>query len=157
MLENILPYFGIEASYSEKDKEYEQISVSDYVGMDVIKATAELNKAGIQYEIVGNGEKITAQMPRENSVIFKKSGNIILYTDNDTEAQTAIVPSVVGKTPEEANEILADSGFNIKIEGSKYYFEGGVATVESQYPAAGTLVPVGTVVTVNFGYYEDAE
>ena len=64
---------------------------------------------------------------------------------------------MTGKTAAAANQTLINGGFNIKIEGSKYYHEGGAATVESQFPAAGEIVPAGTVVTVNFGYYEDRD
>ena len=67
------------------------------------------------------------------------------------------VPKVTGKTAAAANQTLVNSGLNIKIEGSKYYHEGESVTVVSQSPAAGEVVPYGTVITVNFGYYEDRD
>ena len=51
--------------------------------------------------------------------------------------------------------MLINAGMNIRIEGSKYYYEGGAATVISQSYEAGDMVPKGTAVTVNFGYYEE--
>ena len=63
----------------------------------------------------------------------------------------------LGTTAALANQTLVNLGLNVKIEGSKYYHEGGAATVESQYPAAGEVVPKGTVIIVNFGYYEDRD
>ena len=65
------------------------------------------------------------------------------------------MPDLVGRTAAAANQILINAGLNIKIEGSKYYYDGGAATVVSQSHEAGIAVPKGTVITVNFGYYEE--
>ena len=157
LLDNILPYFGLEASYSEKDKEYEQITVSNYVGMPVKNAQEKLNKEKIQYEIVGDGEIIVSQMPKENSVIFKNKGKIILYTENDSESQSVTVPNVVGKTPEQANTILINSGLNIKIIGNTNFKYGQGAKVVYQDYSEGTILPKGTVITIKVLYTEDKD
>ena len=90
-------------------------------------------------------------------MVLKSSAKLILYTGDESPQNTVVVPNVVNKTAAAANQNIINSGLNVKIEGSKYYHEGGAATVESQFPAAGTVVPKGTVVTVNFGYYEDRD
>ena len=90
-------------------------------------------------------------------MVLKSSAKLILYTGLETPENTVTVPNVVGKTAAAANQTIINSGLNVKIEGSKYYHEGGATAVLEQYPQAGEKVPAGTVVTVNFGYYEDRD
>ena len=161
LFEQILPNVeGVEPEYTEEEAKSLSITTPDYSSAkwwspQTAKTYAE--KLGFEVEIVGGGSIVTGQIPAAGSMVLKSNAKLILYTGNEEPRDTVKVPDVTGKTAAAANQTLINGGFNIKIEGSKYYFEGGVATVESQYPAAGTLVPVGTVVTVNFGYYEDAE
>ena len=98
-----------------------------------------------------------SQVPEAGSVVLKSSAKLVLYTGVGEPEGTVTVPNLVGKTAEAANKTLANSGFNIKIEGSKFYHEGGSAVVIGQSPAAGEKVPAGMVVTVKFGYYEDRD
>ena len=157
LLEDILPYMGIEPKYTEKDKEFEQISIGNYVGDTVQDATDKLKKEKINYEIVGNGEKITSQMPKVNSMIYKNGGKVILYTNVDDGAETASVPNVIGLSPEYASVLLVNAGFNIKIEGSTNFKYGQGATVVYQGYQEGTVLAKGTVVTIKILYKEDKE
>lgn len=157
LLENILPYFGLEASYTEKDIQFEQITVGNYIGKEIASVTQELKKEKIQYEIVGDGEEIISQMPKEGSVIYKNGGKIILYTGKDSKNHMVTVPNVVGKTPEEANIILTNSGFNIKIIGSTNFKYGQGAFVVYQEYAEGTQLAKGTVITIKVLYTEDKD
>ena len=52
---------------------------------------------------------------------------------------------LVGKTAEAANRILTNLGLNVSIVGAT---NGATATVSTQYPAAGEVVPRGTLVTI---------
>ena len=157
LLEDVLPYLGIEPSYSEKDKEYEQVSVGDFTGKTVEEAKTMLNTEKIEYEIIGNGEKIISQMPKANSVIYKNGGKIILYTSNNEGADTAIVPNVVGKSPEAANIMLINAGLNVKIEGATNFKYGQGATVVYQSYDEGAVLARGAVVTIKILYTEDTE
>ncbi|MFN2642301.1 MAG: penicillin-binding protein [Actinomycetota bacterium] len=56
------------------------------------------------------------------------------------------VPSVVGKTKEEATKLLSDAGFTVKDEIVKANLSAG--TVIGQTPAAGANVPAGVLVTI---------
>ena len=51
LLELILPYLGIEAQYSEDDKEHEQIRVGDYTSMSVAEAQEIIEKQGIKFPV----------------------------------------------------------------------------------------------------------
>lgn len=156
-LEDVLPYLGIEPNYSEKDKEYEQVTVENYVGKPIDDVVAKLKNEKIDYEIVGNGEKVLTQMPRVGSTICKNGGMVILYTDKREEGHTSCVPNVIGKSPEEANAILVNSGFNVKIEGTTNFKYGQGALVVSQSYEEGAILEKGAVITIKILYTEDKD
>ena len=161
LFEQILPNVeGVEPEYTDEEAKSLSITTPDYSSAkwwspETAKGYAE--KLGFEVEIVGDGSIVTGQIPEAGSMVLKSSAKLILYTGNEAPEDTVTVPKVTGKTAAAANQTLVNSGLNIKIEGSKYYHEGGAASVESQVPAAGEVVPKGTVVTVNFGYYEDRD
>ena len=157
LLDSILPYMGYEANYTEKDKEYEQISVDNYIGLDIEAVEEQLKNEKIAYEIVGDGPTVITQMPRENSLIYKNSGKIILYTDTDTEQRTEIVPNVIGKSPAVANALLINSGFNVKIKGGHSFKYGQGAVVVSQEYCEGTQLARGTVITIEVLYTDEGD
>ena len=108
----------------------------------------------MRYEIVGDGEFVTSQLPASGSKISSSTGKVILYTGGEKAKATVVVPDLIGKTAEAANKLLIDSGLNICIEGTINYDVGVGATVVSQSPAAGTVLPISDVVTVRFMYLD---
>ena len=158
LLELILPYMGIEAKYSESDEEHRQITVGDFLKKSVDECIAILKENDTNYEIIGDGETVIQQMPLSGSIIYQKSGKIILYTDNKEEIKKSVtVPDVLGKTAEEANKIIADSGLNIRINGTMNFKVGNGASVISQYPCAGTVLMYGDIVTIDILYTDEKE
>jgi len=145
LLSFILPYMGIEPQYTAEELENIEVNIGNYVGATVEDANSDLSWRGIKYEIIGDGDKITAQIPKGGSTIAKDSGKLLLYTGDAEPKSSVAVPDVVGKTAEAANRNIINLGLNIKIEGAS---GGNGATVISQTPAAGDVVPVGTVVTI---------
>ena len=75
---------------------------------------------------------------------------MLLYTD-DTENITVTVPDFTGKSVTQVNTLASSLGLNVRIQGLSV---GGGTSAESsaQSVAAGTVVPKGTVVQVNFLY-----
>lgn len=149
VLENTMPYLGIEAKYSESDLAKLTTKVGSYRGWSIERATEYIEARGLKVKVVGSGEKVTAQMPKYGEYIEKSSGTIILYADAKPTDNVA-VPLLVGKNPTLANQILAYYGLNIKIEGDGGHSTGTEYQVVSQSIAEGTLVPEGTVITVKF-------
>ena len=145
LLSFILPYMGIEPQYSAEELENIEINIGNYVGSTVEDAQSDLSWRQLKYEIIGDGDKITSQIPKGGSTIAKDSGKLLLYTGDAEPKSSVTVPDVVGKTAEAANRNIINLGLNIKIDGAA----GGTgATVISQTPSAGEVVPVGTVVTI---------
>lgn len=151
-LENVLPYLGVEAEYTDAELEKLAMKVSSYKGWSVSKATEYAKEAGLKVTVVGSGNVVTSQIPTAGSYIEKASGRIILYTGGESAVSDVVVPDVVGMTAVAANALIVSKNLNIKIEGTKNYLSGTGVTVVEQFPAAGEVVSAGTVVTVTFRY-----
>ena len=146
LLSFVLPYLGVEAQYTEEELKRIEISISNYVGATVEATEADLSWRGLDYEIIGDGETVTAQVPAAGSTVFKDTGKLLLYTGEEKPKNTVTVPDLVGKTAEAANRILVNAGLNVSITGAT---NGDTATVISQSPAAGEVVPEATAVTID--------
>ncbi|MBQ8545780.1 MAG: PASTA domain-containing protein [Clostridia bacterium] len=156
LMEDILPYLGIEAVYNENDIEHIEIEIPDVINKSLGEAEIQLKDAGIAYEIIGEGEEVISQMPIGGTKIYKKSGKVLIYTGQDLETHTYI-PNVVGKTAEQANLILTNSRLNIEIDGATNFVFGKSAIVTEQYPIAGTSVPIGTVVKIKIMFTDEED
>jgi beta-lactam-binding protein with PASTA domain len=66
------------------------------------------------------------------------------------EKPTVTVPDLSGRSAVSANEILANHGLNIRIEGTNNYMSGSGAVAVAQSHAPGSEVEKGTVITVTF-------
>ena len=155
LLESILPYMGFEPNY-ENLEEYEQYIVEDLVGKKISDVAKSLSEDKINYDIVGNGEIVTSQMPHSGGKIYQKGGKIILYTGKD-ENYTSIVPNVVGKSVEMANEILIKSGFNVNIEGASNFKFGQGAVVVSQSYNEGVSLAKGAIISIKVLFTNEKE
>lgn len=127
--------------------------VESYIGLNVSEAKKKLDKANMKYEIIGSGNTVIAQTPTPDTVtdILNK---VILYTENDG-TQYISVPNLIGKDINTANELLINSGLNIKIIGRIDDNADTVARISEQSAAAGEKVSLGTVITVtiiNYGF-----
>lgn len=148
-LGNVLPYMGIEPTYTEEELATLQVTVARYIGSSISDAKEQIEKLGLKTEVIGNGDTVTAQVPKRGSTISKENGKVILYTnDTDPESKPVTVPSVLGLTAAQANAKIVNAGLNIAIEGAQNYDKGSGAVVTSQSYAEGAQVPYGTVVTV---------
>lgn len=83
LMSNVLPYLQIEPKYTEKEaqlEEVKEITVPNFIGLDVSEAKKFLIDSKIKYKVEGEGTKIRTQFPPENEVI-NYNQEIILYTD----------------------------------------------------------------------------
>ena len=146
---NLLPYYGVEKQYSEKDLGSMEVMVQGYVGSSTEVARQDLIAKGIGFEIIGTGDTVTAQIPADGTVMSSDNGNVIIYCGDAAPEPTVEVPDLIGKGADVANGMLASSGLNVKVIGSS---AGASTQVVSQEPAAGTMVPRGTVVEMELRY-----
>ncbi len=149
VLENAMPYLGVEAIYTPEELEKMTTKVGSYRGWSIERATESIENRGLRYKIIGNGETVTSQMPPSGSEIEHASGTIILYADEKPQ-ENVTVPDLSGMIAATANQTLINLNLNIKIEGSESYLSGTGYKVVTQSVAAGTKVKPGTVITVTF-------
>ncbi len=157
VMEEILPYLGVEAVYTEKELANMAVSVPNFVYWSTALAKNYAEGLDINIEIRGDGNYVVRQSPAAGTSMEQSSGKVILYTSKDVPVKTITVPSVAGRTAAAANSIIINAGLNIKIEGTRNYLSGTGAVVVSQSPAAGTVVSEGTVVTVTFRYLDEKD
>ena len=151
-----LPYLEIQPQYTEEELKALKTAAPDLQELTTSRAKAAAEQQGLSVRIVGNGAHVTAQMP-EAGTPMGKGGTMVLYTDGAAPA-TVTVPSVVGKTLLQANQVLADAGLNIKITGYPTERTEDVtarqAIVRTQSIEAETAVSEGTVVEIEIVYQE---
>lgn len=158
LMELILPYMGVEAQYNERDEEHRQIKVEKYTDLSVDDAVSQIEKSGIAYEIIGDGDTVISQIPYADSIIYEKTGKILLYTTNNEEnTKVTVVPNLIGKSPQEANILLSYNNLNIKIIGSKNFKAGDSVRVISQYPTSGEQLKEGDIVTIYLMHTDEKE
>lgn len=153
----MLPYLGYEPQYTDEEAAALDVTVEEYRGRSLRVTKNMISALGVECEVIGEGNTVTAQTPAAGSVISKSEGKIIIYLGDSAPTEDVKVPNVADLTAGAANKLITDAGLNIKIEGSRGHTLGSEALVVSQYPAAGETVTRGSVVTitVRFGGDED--
>ncbi|MBR6914965.1 MAG: PASTA domain-containing protein [Clostridia bacterium] len=149
LFSSVLPYVGVEKQYTDADLAAMEITVSGYVGMNPSDAKDDLIWKGIRFEIIGNGDVVTAQVPAEGSVMNSENGSVLLYCGDAAPSPTIEVPDLIGKGADVANSMVINSGLNIRFTGAP---SGQGALVFSQSPEAGTMAVPGQVVEIELRY-----
>ena len=149
VMAEILPYLGVEPSYSAEELLGMDTTVPNVIGISVEEAKAKLKDRALSYKIVGDGETITDQTPAGGAIIPGKS-SVILYVGEEKSTDKCVVPHLIGKTPSEANTTATAAGLLIRFSGTTGS-ESSSVRVLSQSIDEGTEVEAGTVITVQLG------
>ena len=149
VMAEILPYLGVEPSYSAEELLGMDTTVPNVIGMSVEEAKIKLKDRALSYKIVGDGETITDQTPAGGAIIPGKS-SVILYVGEEKSTDKCVVPHLIGKTPSEANTTATAAGLLIRFSGTTGS-ESSSVRVLSQSIDEGTEVEAGTVITVQLG------
>lgn len=142
VLEKVLPYLNYKSNAPEIN-----VTVDDYVGLNIDTAKKLITEAGLAYEVVGNGDKVLAQTPRGVETVTLPLSRIILYTEI-VEDEYVLVPSLIGLTTKEAITLASNAGLNICITGNELTNMAGGRTVCEQSLTAGTKVKRGSVIKI---------
>ena len=147
-LAEMLPYLGYEPQYTAEEAAALDVTVGEYRGRSPAVTRNMIKELGVECIMIGDGDRVTAQVPSAGAVLSKQNGKIIIYLGDSAPEADVKVPNVSKLSAAAANKLITDAGLNIKIEGSKSHALGGEALVVSQYPAAGESVARGSVVTI---------
>ena len=148
-----LEHLGIYPTYTA-EQQAEMDAVVPYVqGSFAMTAESTLAIRGFKAKIIGDatasGATVMKQIPSSNTTI-KKGSTVVLYLDSDAELEKGKVPNVIGKNAAEANQMITEAGFNIKIVGGAAQNAEAVAVEQSLAP--GSTGYLGSAITVTFQY-----
>ena len=149
IMSEVLPYLGIEPEYTAEELAGADTTVPNVVGMTLEDAKTRLSNAGFACTTVGDGATVTDQTPAGGAIV-PNNASIILYLGAEKPDTPCTVPNVVGKSASEANKTLTNAGLIMRASGATTSSSGNVHAI-TQDVSAGTQVPAGTVVTVQFG------
>ena len=145
IMSEVLPYLDVKTSYTDEELGYVDASAGDYTGISVDEAKTAVEADGFTATVKGNGSTVISQIPTVSSGL-QKGGSIVLYTDSNSQSETVSVPSLIGLSPDEVNDVASAYGLNVSFSGATT----SSGTSSSQNIEAGTSVSPGTVITVSF-------
>ncbi len=111
VVNNLSKYFG-EESATITATEY---TLPSFENKDLEQTKAILSNNNMRFVVIGNGTKVTNQVPDSGSKIT--SSDIIYLITNEDNIK---VPNVIGLSSKTAKTILTKLGLNVKLEGVGY-------------------------------------
>lgn len=152
VLEKTLPYLGYYPEYTEEEAAHKDITVPMLIDMSVSDAQRALDAQGLKYELSGEGDIVTMQMPITGTTVAK-GGTVMLFTEGSPRSEMIEVPPIAGtgKTLEQVNDMLAELGLNYVAKGSM----DSSSQVSHQNVRAGTMVEKWSVIELSFGSDDD--
>ena len=134
LIESVAKYRNIDTRETDKD-ESKIVTVPNLVNKTVTSASADLSNLGIQYVIIGDGNKIVSQYPKKGNKVSQKS-KVFLKTNSSNIP----MPDVTGWSSAEIVDFC-------NIVGLKYNLDGYGYVSTSSIPA-GTILDGESVLTV---------
>ena len=147
VMADILPYLGVKQAYTEEDAAGRTIVMADMTGMTEKEAAAWLKENALTYRTVGTGETVTGQIPSAGQGI-PGSSQVLLYMGEKPEEETVAVPDFTGLHRQQASDAAGTVGLYILVSGNDAV--APTVTVMNQSIPAGTEVPVGTMIKLEF-------
>ncbi len=147
VMADILPYLGVKRSFTEEDLAGKTIILEDFSGYTPKEAEKYLSSQGLTAKIVGSGASVTAQIPAPGEQIPGGS-EVLLYLGDRPETETVAVPDFHGMNRQQASDAAGSLGLYILVTGNTEL--SPTVTAAAQSVAAGTMVPLGTTITVQF-------
>lgn len=119
--------------------------VPNVLFVEADQAVGRVEQSGLKVSLEGSGTLVIDQIPRGGTQVPEGTRvRLVLDREIPRVPQPEVeVPSVIGKSVQEAAAILAERGLLLNVEGS------GFAVFQS--PAPGVRVPAGSPVEVRFG------
>ncbi len=147
VMSDILPYLGVEQSFSSEDAASRQIVLDDFTGMELSQVEKWLKNQGLSVKTVGQGESVTAQIPQAGNVVPGGS-QVLLYLDETPEESYVSVPDFTGMNRQQASVAASKEGLYILSTGNPEISPQVVVTAQSVPP--GEQVPLGTTIKLEF-------
>ncbi|MBQ3162102.1 MAG: PASTA domain-containing protein [Oscillospiraceae bacterium] len=147
VLKEALPHLGYYPEYTEEELEALGVTLPSVEGESVSIAKETLEALDLQVTVIGDGEKVIAQVPNAQESV-PRNGKVVLYTEENYETEYTEVPNVIGYGVSDVNTILTNADLNFMVGDGAANHSGAVAY--SQNYAEGNIVPKGTIIEVTF-------
>jgi len=146
VMAELLPYLGIEPTYSAEELVGRDATVPNVVGETLEGAQEKLKTIGFGSRVVGDAGRVTDQTPAGGAIV-PNNAEIILYCGEEKSDELCIVPNVIGDSASVANQKLTNAGLIMSVSGATNRSSASVRAV-SQSESPGREVAAGTVVRV---------
>lgn len=140
MMQNILPYLGIEATSKDETTVNQTMVVPSIGTLNLYDGILTLGLQQLDYEVIGVGTKIKDQYPAEGTKL-PAGASVKIYVETETPDTIIEVPSLIGLTIEEARK-TTNGFFQLDIASET---SGAITT---QVPKAGTKIEKGNKIVV---------
>lgn len=147
VMQDILPYLGVEKSFGPEDLAGKEIVLEDYSGLTAADAERKLKITGLRCRLIGTGETVTSQIPASGQTVPGNS-EVLLYLNEDTAERLVAVPDFSGMHRQQAAQAAGELGLYLLVSGNTELSPQVVATAQSI--PKDTQVPVGTTITLEF-------
>ena len=147
VLADILPYLGVEQTFSEEDAAGQLVVMEDMTGMTAKEAEKLLRDAGLTARTEGTEERVTAQIPAAGQTVPGGS-QVLLYFGEEAGERTVAVPDFSGMNRQQASDAAGAAGLYIQVTGNTEISPN--VTVTAQYTPKDMLVIVGTTIKLEF-------
>ena len=117
VMSEILPYLGIEPSYTAEELVGADKTVPNVIGLGKDAAVERLAASGFTCRTVGDGDTVTDQTPVGGAIV-PNSAEIILYLGAEKSTDKCIVPNVVGDSAATANQKIVNAGLIMGVSGA---------------------------------------
>ncbi len=147
VMADILPYLGVEQSFSQEDIQGKTIIMEDLTGHAPKDAEKYLKQQGLTAVFSGSGETVTAQLPEAGEAVPGGS-EVLLYLGEEPEKREVETPDFLGMNRQQAADAAGKLGLYVLVKGNTDL--SPTVTVTAQSIPAGTSVTAGTTITLEF-------
>jgi stage V sporulation protein D (sporulation-specific penicillin-binding protein) len=147
VMADILPYLGVARNYEAGDPALQEILMEDLCGLTAEEAESKLKDMLLTAKFSGTGEKVTDQLPAAGQSVPGGS-QVLLYLGEEKEETLVAVPDFTGMHRQQAHDAAGLLGLYILVKGNEEISPR--VTVTAQQIPAGTQVPMGTTITLEF-------
>ena len=121
VVQNVSKYYG------NQDTKANLVLVKDYkvdnfINKKVDKAKTTLETNGINYVLLGNGNKVIKQTPEANTKVTNKDTVYLITNDPNIT-----IPDVTGLSSKVAKSLLEELGLKVKLDGTGYVTSQSIA------------------------------
>ena len=147
VMADILPYLGVEQTFSEEDAAGKTVVLDDYTGLSAEEMKKQLKKLSLTAKFVGTGDTVTGQIPQGGQSVPGNS-EILIYLGGSAPTETVEVPDFTGMNRQQASAAAGELGLYVLVAGNQEV--STTVTVTAQDIAPKTQVPVGSTVRLTF-------